>query len=118
MSATPEKVDAVGPTAVLVSPFTASGTAAGVVTLALDAAFAPPRSIVVRAAGDRELTTFDLPRLGDERGLSAGRGSGVAWILRGSWASFSTAPSFEISGSGQHFGRQGMGGMRARPWGP
>ncbi|WP_406311324.1 hypothetical protein [Streptomyces sp. NBC_00114] len=85
MSATPEKVDAVGPTAVLVSPFTASGTAAGVVTLALDAAFAPPRSIVVRAAEDRELTTFDLPRLGDERRLvgrsRVGRGMDTPRLL-------------------------------------
>jgi hypothetical protein len=59
-SATPVKVDVAGATEVDVSEFTASGAAAGVVTLAFPATLAPPRSTAVRAAADRALTTLTI----------------------------------------------------------
>lgn len=58
--ATPSKVDLTGATAVDVSLFTASGAAASVVTRALDATLAPPRSIAVRAAESCALTTLTI----------------------------------------------------------
>ena len=61
VSATPSKVDVTGATAVArlaCSP--RPGAAASVVTFALDATFAPPRSIAVRAAEDWALTTLTI----------------------------------------------------------
>lgn len=60
LSATPSKVDFTGATAVTASEFTASGAARRVVTAALLAAFAPPRSIAVRASAACALTTLTI----------------------------------------------------------
>lgn len=59
-SATPSNVDVTGATGVSVSVFTAFASAVSVVTRALDATFAPPRSIAVRAAVAWALTTLTI----------------------------------------------------------
>ncbi|MCK8438861.1 bacteriocin fulvocin C-related protein [Streptomyces sp. D2-8] len=58
--ATPRKVDVTGVTGVSVSVFTASASAASVVTRALEATLAPPRSTAVRASAAWALTTLTI----------------------------------------------------------
>lgn len=58
--AAPEKVEVTGVTGASVPVLTASWSAASVVTAALDATFAPPRSTAVRAAVSWALTTLTI----------------------------------------------------------
>jgi len=58
--ATPRKVDVTGVTGESLSEFTASRSPASVVTRALEATLAPPRSTAVRAARSCALTTLTI----------------------------------------------------------